>query len=919
MTRWMTIHATQGVTLARNVGYKSIGHGFYLEDGSEANNVLNTNLGIFARAAVQNAQNDRNVPGIFAEPGDVGGPNPYHSDWQSPTVFWIMNGWNEFQYNFASSAGTCGACYWLLPGGTSGPSQFEYFEGYAGQQFVKPWTNLPGFQENQAGYTPLKKFVGNSCSTAMMGFLNVGDAAPCNGVSDDGNSAELQAVPNPLAPAQGPQGMDNYYPYIGGKRNPTFCVPDANNNCANATTPNLPCQGTPDNYEANCAETTLERFTTSFNWAEKNFSAVWLRNWWFLVENSAITDVQQGGLTFVTGGGYTRADVALGYWSLLRKSVLVGNTQSPDGEPGNPYASSAGPFNPSGLQCSPGPPEAAYCLSKDQEISYPSDTFTINQRMLNIYDGPSYQEQNAFLDIPVTRIGKLTPASCPPPTMTKNYQLCDFGYLAALQAGVPADPAGPPDSPECYLPNAAIAWKQSNGFFYPPAFHSQNLFFNNVGIRHFVIEPLFETPDSPSAPYFVTDQSAVAKRYCTFTEGYMGVGNQFSSYTDIDRQTVLNDDDGSLTGLLSSALGSDGKPGESISVNKDPFFGAPITTSECASDIHDGNPPDTGPPETADTSPYEYVTTATIAKCGIGPSGCPQPGDWNAWAADAGDSSCYGVPLYRQYLTAQEYKQYTDKDPNFHRPFIRMMGQGTGQRSTLTVNHGKYYIDDQVGRQVQMTAGATNLNVYLPSQIYYTYFIYAKPGLDQTYQMYVGTGLNPATVIASVQPYRANVAAQNYMFSPDTGPSFLDVKYGDPTIPPGVVQIRMHIDPASYQNEFDNDKVNFCKPVSYCMPQGSGAQTQCVCNPANPECKSGDSSVCSWAIKDIDCPTKGCFAFGITLPKTFTAGGVKPPPPGQFTDDPNYSTDWNVPFNWQGIDAGPQCAYTSPPSQRASH
>ncbi len=68
MTRWITIHATQGVTLARNVGYKSIGHGFYLEDGTETDNVLNTNLGVFARAAVKNAQNDRRFPGILAEP-----------------------------------------------------------------------------------------------------------------------------------------------------------------------------------------------------------------------------------------------------------------------------------------------------------------------------------------------------------------------------------------------------------------------------------------------------------------------------------------------------------------------------------------------------------------------------------------------------------------------------------------------------------------------------------------------------------------------------------------------------------------------------------------------------------------------------------------------------------------------------------
>ena len=48
---------------------------------------------------------------------------------------------------------------------------------------------------------------------------------------------------------------------------------------------------------------------------------------------------------------------------------------------------------------------------------------------------------------------------------------------------------------KCYLPNAAIGWKQPNGFYYPPAFHSQNLFFNNVDIRHFVIEPLLK-PDT---------------------------------------------------------------------------------------------------------------------------------------------------------------------------------------------------------------------------------------------------------------------------------------------------------------------------------------------------------------------------------------------------------------------------------------
>ena len=66
MTRWMVLHATHGVTLARNVGYLSIGHGYYLEDATEINNKLYSNLGVFARAAVKNPQNPRQVPGILA-------------------------------------------------------------------------------------------------------------------------------------------------------------------------------------------------------------------------------------------------------------------------------------------------------------------------------------------------------------------------------------------------------------------------------------------------------------------------------------------------------------------------------------------------------------------------------------------------------------------------------------------------------------------------------------------------------------------------------------------------------------------------------------------------------------------------------------------------------------------------------------
>src|SRR5260370_34275083 len=106
MTRWYVIHGTQEVTLARNVGYESIGHGYYLEDASEINNKLYSNIGILARAAVDNAQNPRKVPGILAAafpPVNCIAPPKrirqefvtYHTDIQHPNVFWMAIRWND--------------------------------------------------------------------------------------------------------------------------------------------------------------------------------------------------------------------------------------------------------------------------------------------------------------------------------------------------------------------------------------------------------------------------------------------------------------------------------------------------------------------------------------------------------------------------------------------------------------------------------------------------------------------------------------------------------------------------------------------------------------------------------------------------------------------------------------------------------
>ena len=185
MTRWITLHATQGVLLARNVGYMSIGHGYYIEDGTETDNKLYSNIGILARAGVDNraasAQDARHP--VAGDP-TAGTTSPYHSDTDNPTVFWIMNGWNDFRYNFAAGAGGCGACYWLSRGPTAGRRTRTSATTRPGGRpsTSAPHGLLPPYAAGlrtlgRAGMTPLQNFVGNTCVSAMNSFQTVGDSA----------------------------------------------------------------------------------------------------------------------------------------------------------------------------------------------------------------------------------------------------------------------------------------------------------------------------------------------------------------------------------------------------------------------------------------------------------------------------------------------------------------------------------------------------------------------------------------------------------------------------------------------------------------------------------------------------------------------------------------------------------------------
>jgi hypothetical protein len=356
------------------------------------------------------------------------------------------------------------------------------------------WDSYASMQNGVArgGTAPLKTFTGNYCTTAMHSFNSTPNAV-CLGVVA-GGAQRLNQVPNPLAPAPNSQvDQEGHYSTVA-------VTLAASTRCDGDTTD---CSTVPvcaDGHRDPCMVTVLDRYTSSFHWAETNFSAVWLRPRWFLVLKSVITDVLNAGLTFVTGGDYTYSSVIAGNWMLARKNVFIGHTQA-----NNPLAANAGPFNLAGLACDNSPAEANnYCLSPDEGVSLPLSNFGVNQRLFNIYDGPSMQDSNAYLRITRTVID-----DCPFPNTQQ--QCNDSRCMYGLALGVPG--AAIDGRPQSYLPNAAIAWKQPNGFYYPPAFHSTNLFFDDVDIRHYVIEPLF-LPETPEA-WFKTDVQATQERYCT--------------------------------------------------------------------------------------------------------------------------------------------------------------------------------------------------------------------------------------------------------------------------------------------------------------------------------------------------------------------------------------------------------------------
>ena len=95
--RWITIHGTDYLLVRDCVGYRSVGHGFYLEDGSEAYNVLDRNLAVQAFAG-------RPLPDQFL---------PF--DRNDGAGFWWANSLQSFTGNVAVECDRYGYRYEATP------------------------------------------------------------------------------------------------------------------------------------------------------------------------------------------------------------------------------------------------------------------------------------------------------------------------------------------------------------------------------------------------------------------------------------------------------------------------------------------------------------------------------------------------------------------------------------------------------------------------------------------------------------------------------------------------------------------------------------------------------------------------------------------------------------------------------------
>ena len=162
-----------------------------------------------------------------------------------------------------------------------------------------------------------------------------------------------------------------------------------------------------------------------------------------------------------------------------------------------------------------------------------------------------------------------------------------------------------------------------------------------------------------------------------------------------------------------------------------------------------------------------------------------------------------------------------------------MMGMNFFQRSNLTANNGRFYIDTTVSKQNQKDGlllaplQKPSLNVFKGGETYYVLFVFARESTKQTYQVYVGDGFDPNNDVKAVRSSLTSSRPLDVTTLGSLPPGWESKWYqDDPTT--GILEVS--VDFSGFKTEFDLAKVDRCKPQSFCEWTGDAATGSCGCS-----------------------------------------------------------------------------------------
>ncbi len=173
--RCITVHGTGKLLLESNVGYDTVGHCYFMEDGSEAGNTLKNNLGFMTRCTLEKNKYGDQRGCYELSAADVLLPTD-----TEPATYWITNPANTMIGNVAAGSDSFG--FWFaLPEHPTGPSATDV-----------------RFKDWLLRRTPLTAFKGNIAHSNGNTGLNV-DGGP-NATTLKSETTSYAARANPSDP-----------------------------------------------------------------------------------------------------------------------------------------------------------------------------------------------------------------------------------------------------------------------------------------------------------------------------------------------------------------------------------------------------------------------------------------------------------------------------------------------------------------------------------------------------------------------------------------------------------------------------------------------------------------------------------------------------------------------------------------------